>query len=277
MIGQTSRLLELNRLREKRNALADTASFVSITSGKGGTGKSFITLNLAYSLAESGYKVLALDLDFNFANLNVMIDADNDKDISDYLEHRETLQNIVYSYNDNLDFIFGYSGIENELSLSRDNIYYFKSHINSLRKKYDFILADTSAGWNGTNSAVLSISDHIIITATPEPTSVMDAYAVIKLIINEKIRGDLYLIENKCEPISAGDEAYENLSSAVTHFLNRELKFLGKVGFDNLVYHSIMNQEILLQEHSHSKISDHFNHLSNALVKVKQMANNNQL
>ncbi|MDP2039420.1 MAG: AAA family ATPase, partial [Ignavibacteria bacterium] len=123
MNGQASRLIQLRRLEEREKQFS-ASKIVSICSGKGGTGKTFFAANFAYQLSGLGKKVLLVDLDLNFSNLNILLNQATQEVISEFFEQKKSLREIVSSYNKNLDLVFGDSGREDYPRVSKEVLDY---------------------------------------------------------------------------------------------------------------------------------------------------------
>lgn len=275
MNEQVAKLIQLRRLEEKTK-LNPSSKIISIVSGKGGTGKSFFALNFAYQLSRLGKKILLVDLDFNFSNIHLLLNFAAENTLSDFLLQRKALRELVFKYSDNLNIIFGDSGASDHPKISRDLLEYFFIHLNKISPQYDFIILDSSAGADDITLYQLNKSDYNIIIATPEPTSVMDAYVIFKLIVENTDVTKNYVVFNKSESKVDSDSAFQNLSTAVRHFVKSEINLLGVIGYDRTVYRSIMEQELLMKSYPNSMAALEISELVRRLLKFTQVANNNQ-
>lgn len=275
MNEQVAKLMQLRRLEEKTK-LNSSSKIISIVSGKGGTGKSFFALNFAYQLSRLGKKILLVDLDFNFSNIHLLLNYAAENTLSDFLLQRKALRELVFKYSENLNIIFGDSGASDHPKINRDLLEYFFIHLNKMSPQYDFIILDSSAGADDITLYQLNKSDYNIIIATPEPTSVMDAYVIFKLIVENTEVTKNYVVFNKSESKIDSDSAFQNLSTAVRHFVKSEINLLGVIGYDRTVYRSIMEQELLMKSYPNSMAALEISELVRRLLKFAQVANNNQ-
>ncbi|MGK9367382.1 AAA family ATPase [Melioribacter sp. Ez-97] len=281
MNEQVKRLLELRRLQNNREG--KTALIVSVCSGKGGTGKSFVSLNLAYKLARLNKKVLVIDFDFNLSNLHLLLNETVREPLSDFFNQKTTFDELICRYNDNLHLIFGDSGSNNFPKITNDLIEYFFIHLEKASRNYDFVFIDSAAGADSNTMYQISRSDLNLIVASPEPTAIMDAYVLIKLITEQSVdkrymnMPENIIIINKADDKEEGELAFQNLSTAVRHFLDKEIVLLGVIGHDRTAYKSIINQELLVEHYPNSMAALQIDDLARRFLNIAQMANSSQL
>lgn len=274
MNGQASRLIQLRQLEEREKQFP-ASKIVSICSGKGGTGKTFFAANFAYQLSSLGKKVLLVDLDLNFSNLNILLNQATQEVISEFFEQKKSLREIVSSYNKNLDLVFGDSGREDYPRVSKEVLDYLFISLNRISDEYDFIILDSSAGADQLTLHQLTRSDYNIIVTSPEPTAVMDAYVIIKLLNSVSYSGNKLIVVNKCSDEEDAQASFANLSVASKHFLGEEPSFLGSISFDSAVHKSIVHQELLAEVAPQSKPAGEISAIAKRFSTITQVANNN--
>lgn len=275
MNNQASRLIEL--LQHKKINELKNAKVVSVASGKGGTGKTFFSSNFAYTLSKLNKKVLLVDFDFNLSNLNILLNQTIENSITDFFEQRKSLDEIIKPYTSNLHLIYGDSGKEYYPRLSKEIINYFFISLNKISYKYDFVIIDSSAGASEITLYQLLNSDYNVIVTSPEPTSIMDAYVLIKLLNSENSSSLKLVVVNKSISTDEGKEAFQNLFTACNHFLKEKPNHLGTISFDLTAHKSIMNQELLCECYSDSIVTKEIYGIAKEFIEIVQMANNNQL
>ncbi len=268
MIGQAERLYELNGLVNPVSAQKGRVKIVSITSGKGGTGKSFIACNIAIELASKGIKVLLVDLDINLANQNVLFNLTAKKTFYHYLTYNQSIEDVIISYSENLHLILGESGKIDHPSLNEDKVNLLVNELKELSNSYDVILFDTSSGIENGTLQLLLKSDEIILVTSPEPTSVMDAYVIFKLLKSNGSQKNASVIVNKCFNNNDALEAFDNLEKATKHFLKTEINYLGGLSFSKDVIRSIQDQTPLMYSNESSNISAQIKQISSKLRKA---------
>lgn len=275
MNGQAGRVFELRRLEKKSARInpPQQGKIFAFTSGKGGTGKTFLAVNIAEALANKGKKVLLIDFDYNLSNVHILVDVLPEKTLSLFFLNKNLLPDLITEVEPNLSFIFGDSGLEDSPKLSEGAIAHFFEQLRRIEHLYDFIFVDTASGTSREMMEVLSHVDQTILITTPEPTSVMDAYAVLKLLNGTGFSGRKNIIVNKSEDKNTADITFLNLKTAVDHFLKIEIKFLGFVNNDAAVSRSIMAQIPLVKQSADSRIAKQVNDLAANLTKNIQVAN----
>ncbi|PIQ09714.1 MAG: hypothetical protein COW71_05105 [Ignavibacteriales bacterium CG18_big_fil_WC_8_21_14_2_50_31_20] len=270
MIGQAKRLSELLSYETKKNTASNKT--IAVTSGKGGTGKSFFILNLAYLLSSVGKRVLLIDMDSNLANIDVMLNITSEKTISDFLQNRVLLKELPTNIRPNLDVIFGDSGRLSLPEKRAEIIDYFVASLEKFENNYDKILIDTGAGVQWETLYLLSKIDFIALIINPDPTSVMDGYALTKLLLNEYGKKEIGVVVNKCDNKGEGETSFKNINTATTHFLKTSLKYLGTINYDNDVYRSIKEQVIFSEEYPGSELVNQIKNIAcNSLLNKSKV------
>jgi len=272
MTGQADRLKELKSLElsHKRSAYNN---FVAVSSGKGGTGKTFLSANIAYALSKLNNKILLIDMDLNFANLNFLFNKIPQKSINDSFAGRHLFKEVITSYNGNLDIVFGNPDYESSFEFDRGILSTLIKNLNSISDGYDLIIFDFPSGGNKYQFEFLSACSLNIFISTPEPTSVIDSYVMLKFLNKLQYRGKKLSVINKIRNDQEGMEAYNNLNTAANHFLNDAIELLGFISYDTLVSNSINNQELLLQFSPDSTAASEIFNISRGILEITQMAN----
>lgn len=278
MIGQAERILELNRLRTQSTQVKKTGRgrMIAFSSGKGGTGKTFISLNTAYALSRLNRKVLLVDMDANLSNINIMLNVKTEKTLVNYFLHKSSLKELVTPFENNLHFIYGDSGRMDFPSVNQRDLDSFLLELRELGESYDYVLLDIGAGASDDIIYLLKNADSNIIIINPEPTAIMDAYVIIKSLHTSGYTGEKLVVVNKCMNADDGITAFNNLSKAALHFLKEKILLLGIIEHDQSVVKAIMSQELLIKINPRSKASLQVLRITQNLLKNLHMANNNQ-
>ncbi|MCX7875635.1 MAG: AAA family ATPase [Melioribacteraceae bacterium] len=275
MNTQATRLIELLQL-EKKGSKKLNAKVISVASGKGGTGKTFFASNFAFALSKLEKKILLIDFDFNLSNLNIVLNQSTKNSLSEFFEQKKSIEELIQPYTKNLHLIYGDSGKEFYPKIHKEIIDYFFVSLNKVADNYDYIIIDSSAGANELTIRQLINSDFIIIVTTPEPTAIMDAYVLTKMLKAENSSSLKLVVVNKCSQKEEGENSFNNLLIASKHFLQEEPKYIGSVSFDILAHKSILNQELLLENYFDSNISKEIIAITKRFTEIVQVANNNQ-
>lgn len=252
MYDQAQSLRELVRKTEKPPA-RPAAKIVTVASGKGGVGKSSITVNLAIALSQLGLRVLVIDADFGLANVDVMLGVPSLYNLSHYLKKEKSLSEIVQESPSGVRFISGGSGIFELLNMSEVQLRRIIDDLLANSSPSDIILFDAGAGVNDTVFSLMRASTESIIVTTPEPTAILDAYALLKTI--KKTGGalpDTRIIMNKAENKKEADNAIESFVRISKKYLDEKIEPLGSILYDGEVPKSIKQQTPLLISHPKS-------------------------
>lgn len=213
--------------RQSLRANSGFTKSISITSGKGGVGKTSITCNLALSLTNQGYKVLILDGDFGMANIDIMFAAKPSYNLLDVLKANCSMEDAVYSVTENIDIISGGSGLVELQNMSNYQKLNLLQQIGELHAYYDFLLVDTAPGIDSNVLYLNSAVDQILITLTPDPASMTDSYALIK-VLNQKYKTNKFsILCNKVRSEEDGLFLFKRLANIVDQFLDVSLDFMG--------------------------------------------------
>ena len=222
---------------------------ITITSGKGGVGKSNLAINLAISLSRLGKKVIVLDADFGLANIEVMLGIRPQYNLSDLMFRGRSLSEIITKGPENVGFISGGSGIREMTSLTREQLINLSARLSELDRQADVVIIDTGAGISENVMEFVMSSAEVFLIATPEPTSITDAYALLKTLNHQpeftREHCHIKLIANKVNNEKNGKELFEKLSVVADKFLNISLEYMGAVPSDNNMSKAVMKQQPL--------------------------------
>jgi len=222
---------------------------ITVTSGKGGVGKSNLAINLAISLSRLGKKVVVLDADFGLANIEVMLGIRPQYNLSDLMFRGKSLSEIITEGPENVGFISGGSGIREMTNLTKEQLINLSSRLSELDRQTDVVIIDTGAGISGNVMEFVVLSGEVLLIAAPEPTSITDAYALLKTLNYQpeftREHCHIKLIANKVSNEKDGRELFEKLSVVADKFLNISLEYMGAVPSDNNMSKAVMKQQPL--------------------------------
>ncbi len=271
MFGQAERVLELKRLKSESENSSGVKTF-AFTSGKGGTGKTFLSVNMGYALSLQ-FKVLIIDLDPNLSNVNILVNEIPTKTIYNFYSGQNLLEELITEYTPNLHFIFGDSGKLGYAKKKYGSIDQLFNQLKNFQHKYDFIFFDTGSGAGDEIISILQNSDVNIIVTSPEPTAVMDAYVMIKLLNGNNYSGKKAVLVNKCSDEDEGQTAFKNLELAVSHFLKEKLFLIGMINTDSAVTQSIIAQDLLIKNFPFSVAAKQIFKISDQINEIAHVAN----
>ncbi|SHN54354.1 MinD/ParA family protein [Desulfovibrio litoralis] len=246
-----------------------TTLCVSVLSGKGGVGKTNITLNLGCSLVSAGEKVLLMDCDLGLANLDVLLGLAPEKTLQDLLLPYTTPAEVAIPISEGLDFIPAASGMPELVELDTDirNVLFDK--LESFFPAYDFVFLDLGAGISSTVLAMAAMSRLRLVVVTPEPTSLTDSYALMKVLSKKYGVTDFYVVVNQADNHREEVQAFDRLHAACQKFLKIEPQFLGGIRTDRLVSEAVRRQKPLMQYAPHSLAAQNFNALASRLRSIR--------
>lgn len=255
---------------------------IAVTSGKGGAGKTGIALNMAINFSRMGKKVIILDTDFGLSNIEVMFGIYPQYTISDFLFKGKKLSEVITKGYENVGFISGGSAIVKLLNVDSHERMLILNRIKELEEACDILMIDTGAGISDAVVDFLIPSNEIVLITTPEPTSITDAYALVKtLSINEnynKDNADIKVLCNKANSEKEGNLIYEKLNSVTGRFLKIKLSYLGYIPYDNHIPKAIMKQVPVTIEYPESLASRSYKRVAQRLSgEVKESQNNNRM
>jgi flagellar biosynthesis protein FlhG len=215
---------------------------IAVTSGKGGVGKSNFTLNFALTLQSRGYKVLVFDADIGLANIDVLMGVSSKYSLYHLLKKEKTIWEIIQKGYNDLEFIAGGSGFNDLLRLSDDELDYFANQVNQLNGYVDFIIFDTGAGLSKETLKFILAAEETIVVTTPEPTSITDAYAIIKMVNSMGHTVPFTLVINRVTDLKEGKHTADKISLVAKQFLHIDIPTLGFVDDDNSVSKAVKKQ-----------------------------------
>lgn len=215
---------------------------LTVTSGKGGVGKSNFSLNFALSLRRQGKKVLVFDADIGMANIDVLMGTSSTYSLYHLLKQEKTIWDIIQLGAEGIHYIAGGSGFRDLLELTPDQVDRFAKEVEKLHGEYDVILFDTGAGLSKETVRFISAAHETIVVTTPEPTSITDAYALIKMVKSMGIDANFKLIVNRASDAREGRETAQKISLVASRFLGSELPSLGYLPDDGHVSKAVKRQ-----------------------------------
>jgi len=237
MEGQLS---HLKRAIEK----GSNTRYIAVASGKGGVGKTLISINLAMIIGNTGKRVLIIDGDFGLSNVHIMLGLTPEKNLSDFINGKASIDEIVFKINNNVSFISSGNGIQELVNLSSKDITEILDRIHEYAENnFDIIIFDTPPGIHNETLIITSSSDIPIVISTPEPTAVADAYALIKVLNTSMMLKDFYVLINKCSSKEEGLKIFNSINTVSQRFLDINLKYLGYITYNKNIIRKIVDQK----------------------------------
>lgn len=222
----------------------------SISSGKGGVGKTFVSVNIAACLARQGKKVLIVDCDLGLANVDVMIGVNPRFTLKEVVFGDTDVNDVAIQTRYGFDFVPASSGAAEMVQLMYEDIERIKEALGKLVLQYDLVILDTGAGISESVLQFNLFANKNVIVLNRELTSLTDAYATIKVIYQAFGRNSFNIIVNTARSEEEAKKIFNHIDSICKKFLGFPLHFLGHIVYDEVVPRSIMKQEVLVNVHS---------------------------
>ena len=259
-----------NIIKKQNQKDLSNARVIAVTSGKGGVGKSSVSINLAVQFTKMGKKVIILDADFGLANIEVMFGVIPKYNLSDLMVSGREISEIITEGPEGIKFISGGFGIAKLVNPDKEQVKRLVNKMSELENMADVIIIDTGAGISPTVMEFLVASPETIIVTTPEPTSITDSYALLKaLSMNDNFRREdvsIKMIANRVSTESEGRNLYEKLNMVVSKFLDIDMTYLGIIPMDNNIVKAVMKQKPVSIIYPASASSKHFEEIAEKIM-----------
>jgi flagellar biosynthesis protein FlhG len=228
----------------------DHPRFIAIASGKGGVGKTWLAITLSHAFIREGLRVLLLDADLGLANVDVQLGLTPRIDLGAVLSGRTNIAGAVTRHEPTgLDVLAGRSGSGAMAALPAESLERLLAQLRNETSEYDVVILDLSAGIERVGRRISAWSDLLLVVATDEPTSLTDAYAVLKLQTQDQPGADARIVINQAASAATGQQTYETLRRACAAFLHREPPLAGIIRHDPKVRDAVRRQTSLLLRH----------------------------
>lgn len=246
------------------------ARVITVTSGKGGVGKSNVSINLAVQLRKMGQRVIIFDADFGLANIEVMFGAVPKHNLGDLVYQGKNIREIITMGPMEIGFISGGSGIAGLSNLGREYINYLIQNLAELDTLADVIIIDTGAGISDAVIEFLVASGEVLLVTTPEPTSITDSYSLLKALnrhprFNREMT-KIKVVTNKVQNFDEGRQLFSKLNAVVTRYLKIPISFIGVIPEDAQLVKAVMQQTPISIANPNAKSSLAFRDLAVSLM-----------
>ncbi len=246
------------------------ARVITVTSGKGGVGKSNTAINLAIQFKKMGQRVIILDADFGLANIEIMFGAVPKHNLCDLIYQGKNIREIITWGPMDVGFISGGSGIAGLSNLSRDYLVYIINNLAELDAIADIIIVDTGAGISDAVLEFLVASGEILLVTTPEPTSITDSYSLLKALNRHpRFSSDaskIKVIANKVDSEEEGHNLFEKVDSVVSRYLKLPITYLGAIPRDTQLAKAVMQQMPVSMQAPHAKSAIAYENMAATLM-----------
>jgi flagellar biosynthesis protein FlhG len=233
--------------------LKPSGKVIAVTSGKGGVGKTFVSANLAAAMAKRGQRVLVLDADLGLANLDVVLNLYPKITLHDVFTGKAKLEEAIIRAPGGFSVLLAGSGMVEYSRLTPEVRGDFLRIMNGLVPHYDVVILDTGAGISDVVLFAVSLASEVLVVATPEPTSLTDAYATIKVLVGQQKRQTIRLVINQTARLGDGRAITTQLQQVLDRFVTTDtgkpvrLVHMGDIPADQAVRQAVMRRQLLLQ------------------------------
>jgi flagellar biosynthesis protein FlhG len=275
-MNQASTLKKIMSQRDSSKSLpAKQPRVICVTSGKGGVGKTNLTANLAYCMATAGLRVLILDADLNLANIDVLLGLTPKYNLQHVFTGEKALAEVIIQGPGGINILPGASGIMELANLDEEQRLYFLSEMAALDNKIDILLIDTGAGINENVIYFNLAAQERIILMTPEPTSLTDAYAMIKVLSTRHDIKRFKILINMAISAKEAINVFKQLSKVCDQFLETlSLDFIGYLPYDKNLVKAVRSQHLVTEKFPACPASKMLQKISNNLIKSAPEQNN---
>jgi len=246
----------------RRMAKPHPVRVITIASGKGGVGKTNVSVNLAIALASQGKDVTVLDADLGLANIEIMLGLHSDKNLSNVMNGECDLEEIILDGPFGVKVIPASSGVKDMAEMTPAQHAGLVSAFSELSHNIDILLVDTAAGISDSVVSFSRAAQEVLVVVCDEPASITDAYALIKLLNKEQGIFKFHILANMVSGPQQGREVYEKLAKVSDRFLDVALDYIGHVPFDEQLQKAIKRQKAVVEAFPRSRAAQSFQTLS---------------
>ncbi|MCI9318481.1 MAG: MinD/ParA family protein [Lachnospiraceae bacterium] len=263
------RIIKASQIKSK-----PLARVMTVTSGKGGVGKSNVSINLAIQFRRMGKKVIILDADFGLANIEIMFGAVPKHNLYDLIYQGKNIADIITRGPMDIGFISGGSGIAGMSNLSQDYLNYIIHNLAQLDKIADIIIVDTGAGISDAVLEFLVACGEVLLVTTQEPTSITDSYSLLKALYRHPRFDESYtkvkMIANRVNKEPDGRILFEKLNVVVSRYLKIPISYLGSVPEDYHLSQAVMQQVPVSLQNPEARSSAAFQRIAARLLDIEE-------
>lgn len=270
MLDQAQRLRQL--AANKGNE--DIARIITVTSGKGGVGKSNFVVNLALALQMMGKRVLIFDADVGMGNDDVLMGFLPKYNVFDVILNGKDLEEVIINGPNGIKLLPGGSGLTKVDELTDAQRENFLRKLGNL-KDLDYILMDTGAGINRSVLGFVACCEELIVLTTPEPTSLTDAYSLIKVVDHFKIKNNAKVVINRAIDEKEAILTYNKFNNAVSNFLKMKLEYLGSIAEDRRLVQAVRSQQPFILSYPNCQASQDINSIAQKLIGSEALVEKN--
>ncbi len=246
----------------RRMAQPNPVRVIAVTSGKGGVGKTNVSVNLAVSLADAGKQVMLLDADLSLANIDVLLGLHPEKNLSHVIDGERTLEEVIVTGPSGIMVVPASSGVKRLAELSTIENAGLIRAFSELTHDVDTLIIDTAAGINESVTSFSRAAQEVVVVVCDEPASITDAYALIKVLNVEYGIQRFRVLANQAHSAQEGRELFNKISRVTERYLDVTLEFMGAIPYDDYLRKAVRKQRAVVQAYPRSRSSMAFKNLA---------------
>jgi len=260
---QANTLRNMNSVGQLSTDEPEQATTVySITSGKGGVGKTAVVANLAFNLALNGKRVLILDADLGLANIDVVFGISPANNLNNFFSGEQSLQDVMVEGPHGIQILPAGSGVQNFTRLDSEQKMRLLDGLDSMQSHFDYVLIDTEAGISENVTYFNTAAHEILVVTTPEPTAITDAYALMKLLSTQYHEKKFNLVVNQIRNEDDALDVYRKLTMVANRYLDISIDYLGSIPEDRQMVDAIRRQKVISELFPSSRVTESFQQLA---------------
>lgn len=261
-------MLDQQVREQEGGAAASRTQVITVTSGKGGVGKTNVVANTAIALAQGGKRVLVLDADLGLGNIDILLGLTPKYTLEHVLNRVCRLEDIALKGPSGIMVLPASSGIPRLTTLTEAEQLLLQEELERLASAMDVLLIDTGAGISSTVTYFAAAAQSIIVVVSPEPTSLTDAYALMKVMLRQYRERRFHVLVNMAKSPKEAAQVFAKLETAVSRFLHVSLDYLGCIPLDDYVPLAVTHQRAVIDEFPHTRVSRSFRELAAAVGRL---------
>jgi ATPases involved in chromosome partitioning len=271
MADQADKLRDLfnGKIKPTEFVAQNRTRIITIASGKGGVGKTSLTVNLAIALSKKGKKVMIMDADLGMANVDIMLGIVPKYTLFDVIQGIKSFKDIVIEGAEGIKLVPGCSGIFEAANIGHGQREDLVRELENYAREIDYILIDTGAGISQVVLGFIASADDVIIIITPEPTSITDGYGIIKILSRFKLHQEVHLVINMANNFQEAQESARKIEIVADKYLHISIKRLGVMYLDNNVKKSIKEMIPFMIRYPHSQVSQDVMQIASNILEQK--------
>lgn len=240
---------------------------IAVTSGKGGVGKTNVTVNLAAALRRKGQRVAVIDADFALGNVDVLLGLTPTWNLGHVLAGDKTVPEVLLTLPNGMQVLPSGSGSRDMSALTTHHLSRFMTTMQEMATEHDFLLVDTAAGLSDNVVDVIALADRVLVVVAPEPAAIVDAYAMVKVLTLSDRNRQLAVLVNGASDAEQATDVFRQLDIAATHFLQRRLHYYGFIAHDPAVQDAVFAQQPVVELRPQAAASLCFQRLATKLIE----------